>query len=102
MPNVATNPPAASIWFNVRVTRLLCPYIPEFYVKIAYASKFVMNNIREIARESVTNFRTREKEEKLNDEKLRKEYALESMDEEVGKCRKCTGLKYVRENVGMK
>jgi len=58
-----------------RVGEFKCPYIPEFFVKIAYASKFILTNIREIARESFTNPRTREREERLNDDKLRSEYA---------------------------
>ena len=34
--------------------------------------------------------------------KLRKEYALESRDPEVEKCRTCKGLKRVRKNIGRK
>lgn len=57
-----------------RVGEFQCPYVKDFYVKIAYASKFVMNQIRDAAKEVVSNPRTREREERLNDEKLRKEY----------------------------
>jgi len=58
-----------------RVAEFLCPFAPEFYVTIAYASKFVLNQIREVSRTIQTNFRTREREERLDDDKLRKEYA---------------------------
>ena len=53
------------------------PYgnIKEFYVKLAYASKFVWNQIRESAREMVRNQRTRELEERFNEDKLRHEYS---------------------------
>jgi len=50
------------------------PDIPEFYVKLAYASKFVMNQIAEVSRE-LSNDRMGRKIEKFNDEKLREEYA---------------------------
>jgi len=52
-----------------------CPYIKDFKVEIAYASKFVLNQIREVAREIHGNPRTGQKEEKMNEDKLRDEYA---------------------------
>lgn len=52
-----------------------CPYIKDFTVEIAYASKFVLNQIREVAREIHGNPRTGQKEEKMNEDKLRDEYA---------------------------
>ena len=59
-----------------RVVEFQCPYIPEFFVKIAYASKFAMNQIRDASKEAYTDFRRgREPIEKLNDEKLRNAYA---------------------------
>ena len=58
-----------------RVGEFKCPYISEFYVSIAHASKFILTQIREVARETWTNPRTREREEKFNDDKLRKEYS---------------------------
>lgn len=59
-----------------RVIESACPYIPEFFVSIAYASKFAMNQIREASKEVFTDFRRgREPIEQLNDEKLRSAYA---------------------------
>lgn len=59
-----------------RVVEFSCPYIPEFYVSIAYASKFAMNQIREASKEVFTDFRRGRGEiERLNDEKLRDAYA---------------------------
>ena len=52
-----------------------CPYIKDFKVEIAYASKFVLNQIREVAREIHGNPRTGQKEERMNEDKLRDEYA---------------------------
>lgn len=58
-----------------RTGEFSCPYIKEFFVEIAYASKFVLNQIREVAREIHGNPRTGAKEERLNEDKLRNEYA---------------------------
>jgi hypothetical protein len=58
-----------------RIAEFKCPYIADFFVKVAYASKFVLNQIREASTETSTNVRTREPEERLNDEKLRDEYS---------------------------
>jgi len=58
-----------------RTLEFQCPYVKDFFVQITYASKFILTQIREVAREIWTNPRTREREEKMNDDKLRKEYA---------------------------
>jgi len=58
-----------------RSGKFLCPYIEDFYVEISYASKFVLNQIREVAKEIHSNPRTGQREERLNDGKLREEYA---------------------------
>lgn len=58
-----------------RSSEFLCPYIEDFFVEIAYASKFVLNQIREVSKEIHGNPRTGQREERLNDSKLRKEYA---------------------------
>jgi hypothetical protein len=58
-----------------RTDEFSCPYIKDFKVEIAYASKFVLNQIREVAREIHGNPRTGQKEERLNEDKLRDEYA---------------------------
>ena len=50
------------------------PDIPEFYVKIAYASKFVMNQIADTARE-ISSDRMGKRIEKFNEDTLREEYA---------------------------
>jgi len=59
-----------------RVIEFQCPYIPECYVSLAFANRFVLNQIREAAREVFTNPRTRLQEEKFNDAKLREAYAV--------------------------
>lgn len=58
-----------------RVLEFQCPYIQDFYVDIAYANKFVLNQIREVAREVSTNLRTGQREERINDDKFRQEYS---------------------------
>ncbi len=59
-----------------RVAWFEYPYdIEGFSVKIAYASRFVLNQIRQQAVEIYTDRRTREKEEKINEEKLHRGYA---------------------------
>lgn len=46
-----------------------------FYVMIAFGSRFILNQIRQLAAEPYTDRRTRTREEKLNDEKLQLGYA---------------------------
>ena len=59
-----------------RVVEFQYPFVPDFYVKVAYASKSILSQIREASKEFVSDLRTRVKEERLNDEKLRREYAM--------------------------
>jgi len=47
----------------------------KFYVVIAFGSRFILNQIRQLAAEPYTDRRTRTSEEKLNDEKLQLGYA---------------------------
>ena len=56
-----------------RVNEFECPYVDGFYVKLAYASKFILNQIREVARE-VAFTRTGAREERLNEKKIREHY----------------------------
>ena len=56
-----------------RVNEFECPYVEGFYVKLAYASKFILNQIREAARE-ITITRTGAREERLNEKKIREGY----------------------------
>jgi len=60
-----------------RVVELQYPYagLNDVFVSIGYASKFILQQIREAAKEFYMNPRTRQQEERLNDEKLKKEYA---------------------------
>jgi hypothetical protein len=58
-----------------RVLEFQYPYVPNFFVKVAYASKHVLQQIREECKETFFNTRSRTQEEKLNDEKMRKAYA---------------------------
>ena len=58
-----------------RVIEFQCPYIPECHVSLAFANRFVLNQIREAAREVFKNPRTGLQEERFNDEKLRAAYA---------------------------
>lgn len=58
-----------------RVIEFQCPYIPECHVSLAFANRFVLNQIREAAREVFKNSRTGLQEERFNDEKLRAAYA---------------------------
>ena len=46
-----------------------------FHVTIAFGSRFILNQIRQLAAEPYTDRRTRTREEKLNDEKLQLGYA---------------------------
>ena len=57
-----------------RVVEFQYPYLPGLFISIAHASKFILQQIREIAKESFINPRTREQEDRFNDEKLRSEY----------------------------
>ena len=58
-----------------RTVEFQCPYVEDFFVKITFASKFNINQLRESSREVSVNSRTREREERTNEGKLRKEYA---------------------------
>jgi len=58
-----------------RIIEFQCPYIPECHVSLAFANRFVLNQIREAAREVFKNPRTGLQEERFNDEKLRVAYA---------------------------
>ena len=58
-----------------RVEEFQYPYVSDFYVKIAYASRFVLNQIRQQAAEGYTDRRTRTREERLNEEKVSLGYA---------------------------
>ena len=51
------------------------PYIKEFFVDVAHASRFTLNQIRQLAAEEYTDRRTRTKEEKLNEDKVNLGYA---------------------------
>jgi len=51
------------------------PYIKEFFVDVAHASRFILNQIRQLAVEEYTDRRTRTKEEKLNEDKVNLGYA---------------------------
>jgi len=51
------------------------PYVEEFYVEISFASRFALNQIRQLAAESFTDRRTQTREERLDDEKLQLGYA---------------------------
>jgi len=51
------------------------PYLADFYVKIAFGSRAILNQIRQLALEPYTDRRTRSREERLNDEKLQLGYA---------------------------
>jgi len=57
-----------------RTSEFLCPYIKDFYVSITYASKMILTTISDASREVSFNTRTKEREERLNDDKLRNEY----------------------------
>jgi len=67
-----------------RVIEFKCPYIPECFVSLAFANRFVLNQIREAAREVFTNPRTRLQEERFNDEKLRAAYAQQIIQDWKG------------------
>jgi len=58
-----------------KISEFQYPFADDVYVELAYASKFVFQQIREVAREMFTNPRTRQQEERLNEDKLRTEYA---------------------------
>ena len=51
------------------------PYLDGFYVQIAYASRFQLNQIRQLAAEPYTDRRTRDEKERYNEEKLNLGYA---------------------------
>jgi len=61
-----------------RVVEFQCPYIDEFYVKIAHANKFIMSQIIDFAREtqeSVVRRGQTQEIERLNEDLLRQGYA---------------------------
>jgi len=66
---------AAKAGKTERIAEFQYPYIDGFYVQVAYGSRFVLNQIRQLAAEPYTDRRTRTREEKLNDEKLQLGYA---------------------------
>ena len=57
-----------------RTVEFLCPYTKEFYVDITWASKVILMTIRDASVEVFFNTKTRDREERLNDDKLRNEY----------------------------
>jgi len=57
-----------------RVVEMECPYVKGFFVKIAYLSKFLLNQISELSRERGKNPRTGTSETRFNEEKLREGY----------------------------
>lgn len=67
-----------------RIVEFQCPYIPDFYVSLAFCNRFVLNQIRETAREVYTNPRTRVQEERFNDTKIRTSYAEQIIQEWKG------------------
>lgn len=67
-----------------RVIEFQCPYIPECFVSLVFANRFVLNQIREAAREVFTNPRTRLQEERFNDVKLREAYAQQIIQDWKG------------------
>lgn len=67
-----------------RVIEFQCPYIPECFVSLVFANRFVLNQIREAAREVFTNPRTRLQEERFNDVKLRAAYAQQIIQDWKG------------------
>jgi len=58
-----------------RTNEFECPEIPGFWVTIAYASKFVVNQIREESEEVRSNARTKEREVHYNEDKIRDQYS---------------------------
>lgn len=58
-----------------RIAEFKYPYADVFFVSIAYASRFVLNQIRQLAAEPYTDRRTRTREERLDDGKLQLGYA---------------------------
>lgn len=66
---------AAKAGKTERIAEFQYPYIDGFCVQIAYGSRFILNQIRQLAIEPHTDRRTQTEEEKLNDEKLHLGYA---------------------------
>jgi len=58
-----------------RVSEFQYPFASTFFVSVAYASKFLLNQIREASKETFMNPRTRQSEDRINEDKLRNEYA---------------------------
>lgn len=58
-----------------RVVTSECPWIEGFMVKIAFVGKFLMDQMRDRAREFWTNPRTGQREERFSNVKIREGYA---------------------------
>jgi len=58
-----------------RIAEFQYPYLDGFYVDIAYASRFQLNQIRQLAAEPYTDRRTRDEKERYNEDKLNLGYA---------------------------
>jgi hypothetical protein len=52
-----------------------CPYVKGFFVLITYANRMVLQEIRDASREVRFDPRSRERQEELNEDKLREQYA---------------------------
>jgi hypothetical protein len=55
-----------------RTAEFECPYAKGFFVEITYASRMVLQEIRDASQE--IGYNTREREERLNEDKLNNEY----------------------------
>lgn len=53
-----------------KVVEFQYPYMTEVFLKIAYASKQLLKSISDEARENFFNTRTRQQEDRINDEKF--------------------------------
>jgi len=58
-----------------RVSEFQYPFASTFFVNIAYASKFLLGQIREASKEISMNLRTHQSEDHINENKMRDEYA---------------------------
>lgn len=58
-----------------RVLEFQYPFVSNLFFLVAYASKHVLQQIREECKESFFNTRTRQPEERLNEDKMRKAYS---------------------------
>jgi len=69
-----------SSWINKagkseQIKEFQYPYIKNLFVEVAHASRFNLNQIRQLAAEEFTDRRTRSKEERLNEDKVNMGYA---------------------------